>query len=88
METATLEKPVTETPVQEELTEDLNTTDRCDCSDCGAQAWVVVTLNNGILKFCGHDFAKHEKKLREGALNIKDERHRLTYNRHKGSENS
>jgi hypothetical protein len=46
----------------------------CD-SECIAQAWVRVLMpGGGELHFCGHDFAKHEVKLREVALLIQDKR--------------
>lgn len=48
--------------------------DRCD--RCGAQAFVEVTLEAGVLMFCGHHFAKHEDALvLSGAKLTVDERH-------------
>lgn len=54
----------------------LNAADRCDL--CSAQAYVEVTFESGPLLFCGHHFTKAEEKIKLTALNIRDERHRLS----------
>ena len=59
--------------------------DRCD--SCHAQALVWVNGVNGELLFCGHHFNKFEKKLREYAYEIIDERSKLVENKLIGSEN-
>lgn len=54
----------------------LSATDRCD--RCGAQAYVRVVLPGGTdLLFCGHHWSTHESALRERAVEIVDELHRL-----------
>lgn len=50
----------------------LKEADRCD--RCGAQAFVHVELTEGMLLFCGHDYAKYEAKLEAVALAVIDER--------------
>lgn len=50
----------------------LKVSDRCD--RCGAEAFVQVEFEESSLLFCGHDFAKHEDKLKDTALAIIDER--------------
>lgn len=72
----------------------LNSKHRCD--RCTAAAYVLVNLkesdklkNGGSLLFCGHHFNKFEAGLLpfyDG--DPIDERWKLTYDRHKGSENS
>lgn len=51
----------------------LNAADRCD--QCGARAWVRVTLASGELFFCAHHASKHMESLQVQALEILDERH-------------
>ena len=63
----------------------LTALDRCD--RCGAQAWVKVSGVNGELFFCGHHYNKAEKKIKEWAFEIVDERERLEENRLTGSAN-
>ncbi len=54
----------------------LSATDRCD--RCGAQAYVRVVLPGGTdLLFCGHHWSAHESVLREQAVEVIDETHRL-----------
>lgn len=54
----------------------LSATDRCD--RCGAQAYVRVVLASGTdLLFCGHHWSAHETALRDQAIEIVDETHRL-----------
>lgn len=54
----------------------LDATDRCD--RCGAQAYLRVTMpGGGELLFCVHHAKAHEDKLRQVALNIQDESHRI-----------
>lgn len=50
--------------------ERLSLVDRCD--QCGAQAYVRVTLTAGTLLFCGHHFHRHADLLRPQALSIED----------------
>ncbi|HEY8458406.1 MAG TPA: hypothetical protein VIL34_22630 [Actinopolymorphaceae bacterium] len=55
----------------------LSAADRCD--RCGAQAYVRVSLaSGGELMFCGHHGRQHSEKLREIAVDIHDESHRLS----------
>lgn len=55
----------------------LTTADRCD--RCGAQAFVRVELSSGTdLVFCGHHARQHETRLREIAIDYRDESDRLT----------
>lgn len=55
----------------------LNAADRCD--RCGAQAYMRVTLQTGgELLFCAHHARAHQDKLRQVALNIQDETHKLS----------
>lgn len=57
--------------------------DRCDHGGCSAQAYVIVQYetgtegieNPGELLFCGHHFAKYEKKL--GEFMVADNREAL-----------
>lgn len=69
MTTAWMEQTESATPV-------LTAADRCD--QCGARAWVKVTLNSGELLFCAHHANRHMESLRETAVMILDERHLLT----------
>lgn len=56
---------------------ELNALDRCD--RCGAQAYVLVTVNGGFeLLFCGHHWREHEDKLKETAVRIVDETKKLS----------
>lgn len=59
------------------LAPDLTVADRCD--RCGAQAYVRVTLGEGLeLLFCAHHGRKYEEKLRDlDDVKIQDETHRL-----------
>jgi hypothetical protein len=55
----------------------LNASDRCD--RCGAQAYVRVTMTSGFeLLFCAHHSKEHADKLKQVALEIHDETHRIT----------
>ncbi|HIT74207.1 MAG TPA: hypothetical protein IAA98_01305 [Candidatus Avipropionibacterium avicola] len=53
----------------------LNAADRCD--RCGAQAYVRVTMPSGELLFCAHHGKEHQDKLKQVALKIQDESHRI-----------
>ena len=51
--------------------------DRCD--RCGAQAYVRVELaSGGELLFCAHHAREHGDKLRQVAINVYDETHKLS----------
>nr|WP_227463546.1 hypothetical protein [Nocardioides lijunqiniae] len=51
--------------------------DRCD--RCGAQAYLRVELQTGgELLFCAHHAREHGDKLKEVAINLVDETHKLT----------
>lgn len=52
----------------------LTNLDRCDNSNCTAQAFVLVKFLEGELIFCGHHFTKHEQALYNYAYDIIDER--------------
>lgn len=55
----------------------LTAEDRCD--RCGAQAYLRVELQNGgELLFCAHHAREHGDKLREIAVTVVDETHRLS----------
>lgn len=50
--------------------------DRCD--RCGAQAYLRVELQSGgELLFCAHHAREHGDKIREIAVSVIDETHRL-----------
>ena len=54
----------------------LTALDRCD--RCGAQAYLRVELQTGgELLFCAHHAREHGDKLREIAVTVIDETHRL-----------
>ena len=54
----------------------LTAADRCD--RCGAQAYLRVELQTGgELLFCAHHAREHGDKLREVAVNLVDETHKL-----------
>ena len=54
----------------------LTALDRCD--RCGAQAYLRVELQNGLeLLFCAHHAREHGDKLKEVAVNVTDETHKL-----------
>ena len=54
----------------------LTAADRCD--RCGAQAYLRVELRTGgELLFCAHHAREHGDKLKELAVNVVDETHRL-----------
>ncbi|WP_028658740.1 DUF7455 domain-containing protein [Nocardioides insulae] len=54
----------------------LSALDRCD--RCGAQAYLRVELQSGgELLFCAHHAREHGEKLKEIAVNVVDETHKL-----------
>ncbi len=54
----------------------LTAADRCD--RCGAQAYLRVALQSGgELLFCAHHAREHGDKLREVAVTVIDETHKL-----------
>ena len=54
----------------------LTAADRCD--RCGAQAYLRVALASGLeLLFCAHHAREHGEKLREVAVTVTDESHKL-----------
>jgi hypothetical protein len=54
----------------------LTAADRCD--RCGAQAYLRVELASGLeLLFCAHHAREHDAKLREVAVTVIDETHKL-----------
>lgn len=54
----------------------LTAADRCD--RCGAQAYLRVELASGLeLLFCAHHAREHDAKLREVAVAVIDETHKL-----------
>ncbi len=54
----------------------LTAADRCD--RCGAQAYLRVELQTGgELLFCAHHAREHGDKLREVAVTVIDETHKL-----------
>lgn len=55
----------------------LTAVDRCD--RCGAQAYLRVELQSGgELLFCAHHAREHGDKLKEIAVNVVDETHKLS----------
>lgn len=67
MFTSAVDEAPTAAPAQ------LTAADRCD--QCGARAWVRVTMANGELYFCAHHAQRHMEALRASAIDIVDERH-------------
>lgn len=54
----------------------LTAADRCD--RCGAQAYLRVELSSGLeLLFCAHHAREHDEKLRQVAVQVIDETHKL-----------
>ena len=54
----------------------LTALDRCD--RCGAQAYLRVELASGLeLLFCAHHAREHGEKLRQVAVTVIDESHKL-----------
>ena len=54
----------------------LTAADRCD--RCGAQAYLRVELESGLeLLFCAHHAREHGEKLKEVAVTLSDETHKL-----------
>lgn len=54
----------------------LTAADRCD--RCGAQAYLRVTITEGLdLLFCAHHARAHQDKLQQVALHIQDETNKL-----------
>jgi hypothetical protein len=55
----------------------LTAEDRCD--RCGAQAYLRVELaSGGELLFCAHHAREHGEKLKQLAVNVQDETHKLS----------
>ena len=55
----------------------LSAADRCD--RCGAQAYLRVELQSGgELLFCAHHAREHGDRLREVAITVHDETHKLS----------
>lgn len=55
----------------------LSAADRCD--RCGAQAYLKVELpSGGELHFCAHHAREHGDKLKQIAINVVDETHKLS----------
>lgn len=55
----------------------LTAEDRCD--RCGAQAYLRVELaTGGELLFCAHHAREHGEKLKEVAVHVQDETHKLS----------
>jgi len=53
----------------------LKVIDRCD--RCDAQAFVLVSLINGELMFCGHHYNKYSNSLNKSAYKVVDERDQI-----------
>ena len=54
----------------------LTAADRCD--RCGAQAYLRVELQTGgELLFCAHHAREHGEKLKQIAITVQDETHKL-----------
>lgn len=63
------------TVAEQEKTDLIKTSDRCD--RCNGQALVWVNGVAGDLYFCRHHFLKYEDKLRKYAFEIIDETYKL-----------
>lgn len=65
----------------------MNATVRCD--RCGAQAYVEVILKSDLpLYFCLHDSKEVRESIKPHIKSWYSEEVKLTWNRHKGTENS
>ena len=65
----------TEIEQEPEVTNELTAADRCD--ECGAQAYIRVTLAAGELLFCGHHGNEKREALQPVALKWQDETEKL-----------
>lgn len=54
----------------------LNALSRCD-DTCSSQAFVRVTVQSGILLFCGHHYVRHQVALMEHQARIEDFRDQI-----------
>lgn len=83
-----IEKLAEQTPKKEGL----DSKDRCDTGNCGAQAYVMATGVSGSLAFCGHHYervvnnAVGYDRMMKFAFEITDERDRLIQNRSQGQD--
>lgn len=66
-------------PLERPLSNVLNTSDRCDARQCGAQAFVWVNMPESMsgLLYCGHHFSEYEDKLRKVCIEVFDERYKI-----------
>lgn len=60
------------------LSDRLTNADRCDQCQAQALVWVKMPNSENGLLYCAHHFNKHEDKLREIAVEIADERYKLS----------
>ena len=51
----------------------MDTVDRCDRAECGAQALVRAQFQAGPLFFCGHHWREVAYTAGQGALSVQDE---------------
>jgi hypothetical protein len=51
----------------------MDTADRCDCAECGAQAFVRADFAIGSLFFCGHHWREVADAATRAALFVMDE---------------
>jgi hypothetical protein len=65
----------TEIEQEPETTNELTAADRCD--ECGAQAYIRVTLAAGELLFCGHHGNEKREALQPVAIKWQDETDKL-----------
>ena len=67
----------------------MTSNDRCDCSECGAQAYVRAVGISGDLLFCAHHYEEvvnspqGYEKMMKFAYRVDDERSKLSVNRNK-----
>lgn len=61
--------------VDDSVSEPLTAHDRCD--QCGAQAYIRVSIGDSDLLFCAHHGRRNEEKLRQIATAWHDETDRL-----------
>ena len=53
----------------------LTAADRCD--SCGAQAYIAAEVNGSELLFCAHHAREHGDALKQVAVTVQDETHKL-----------
>lgn len=63
----------------EPQTDVLREADRCEVHSCGARAYVKVFIHADFdVLYCAHHFTEHEPRIRQIAVDVIDERYKLT----------